>query len=204
MKHMTRDETFIQALLRSSRTIAVIGASPKAERHSRDVVAYLHQNGYDVIPVRPDRAIVGGLPTFASLEDFGGHVDLVVIFRRPDAVPAHIDQAAAKRAYAVWLPPGAWSHEAELDAQRQNVGLIKERCIIEEHQRLAGATGEAAAGNPKHPGVHLGRRKHATHATAADRGHAAAGGGGSSGGGGVRAILDEKKTTRRRPPRTRG
>jgi len=106
MKHVTREETFMQALLRSSRTIAVIGASPHAERHSRDVVSYLHQSGYDVIPVRPDRASVEGLPTFASLEDFGGSVDLAVIFRRPDAVAAHIREAAAKHAYAVWLPPG--------------------------------------------------------------------------------------------------
>src|SRR5436309_7223350 len=113
MKHMTREETFRQALLRSSRTIAVIGASPKSERHSRDVVSYLHRSGYDVIPVRPDRTPVAGLPTFGSLEDVGGSVDLAVIFRRADAVPAHIAQVAAKRAYAVWLPPGAWSPEAE-------------------------------------------------------------------------------------------
>ena len=203
MKHTTREDTFTQALLRSSRTIAVIGASAKTERHSREVVAYLHQNGYDVIPIRPGRAMVEGLPTFASLADFGGHVDMAVIFRRPDAVPAHIDQAAVKHAYAVWLPPGAWSREAELEAQRQNVGLIKERCIIDEHQRLVGAIGEAAAGNPKHAGVHLGRRTHATHALAADRGYTAAGGGGSSAGGGVRAVLDEKKMTRRRASRKR-
>jgi predicted CoA-binding protein len=176
---------------------------PKTERHSREVVAYLHQNGYDVIPVRPDRVMVEGLPTFATLADFGGHVDLAVTFRRRDAVPAHIDQAAVKHAYAVWLPPGVWSREAELEAQRQNVGLIKERCIIDEHKRLVGAIGEAAAGNPKHPGVHFGRRTHATHAVAADRGYTAAGGGGSSAGGGVRAALDEKKMTRRRASRKR-
>jgi predicted CoA-binding protein len=202
MKHMTREETFMQALLRSSRTIAVIGASPHAERHSRDVVSYLHRSGYDVIPVRPDRASVEGLPTFASLEDFGGSVDLAVIFRRPDAVVSHIREAAGKHAYAVWLPPGAWSREAEREAQQQNLGLVKERCIIEEHQHLAGATGEAGAGHPNNPGVHLGRRAH-TAADAPATGYTAGGGGGRSAGGGVRAILDEK-ITRRRASRKRG
>lgn len=195
MKHMTRQDALTQGLLRSSRTVAVIGASLKPERHSREVVGYLHRSGYDVIPIRPDRAQVEGLPTFASLADVAGSVDLAVIFRRPDAVPAHIREAAAKRARAVWLPPGAWSRDAEDEARRHELAVIKDRCIIEEHRHLASASGEHLSGHPKKPGVHVGHRRK----TAAEPGgYAAGGGGGHSGGGGVRAVVDEKKMTRRR------
>jgi predicted CoA-binding protein len=85
-----------------------------------------------VIPY--DRAQVAGLPIFASLEDVGGTVDLAIIFRRPDAVSSHIVQAAAKCAYAVWLPLGAWNRPAEDEAHQHNLGVVKERCIIEGRQ----------------------------------------------------------------------
>src|SRR5687767_8002081 len=117
MRHITREEAMIAGLLRATRTIAVVGASPRPTGHSHEVVSYLHRAGFDVVPVRADRAAVSGLPTFASLDDFGGPVDMVVIFRRPDAVAAHIQQAVAKHAYAVWLLPGAWSRAAEKAAR---------------------------------------------------------------------------------------
>jgi len=83
---------------------------------------------------------------------------MVVIFRRRDAVVDHIQQAAAKHAEAVWLPPGTWSREAEDAARTHNLTLIKDRCIIEEHQHLAGARGEATAGHPRKQRVHVRRR----------------------------------------------
>jgi hypothetical protein len=160
MKHMDSDERLISAVLRETRVVAVIGASPRSERHSRQVVAYLHDAGYDVIPVRPDRATVEGLPTFARLEDVGGSVDLVVIFRRADAVVGHIREAAEKRAEAVWLPPGTWSRAAEEEAQRHELVLVKDRCPIEAHQHVAGALGEGGSGHPDKLGVHVRKRRH--------------------------------------------
>lgn len=194
MKHMTREEALIQGLLRSARTVAVIGASPRPERHSHDVVSYLHRVGYDVIPVRPDRMAVERLPTFARLDDVAGTVDLAIIFRRPDAVVDHIREAAAKGAHAVWLPPGAWSRDAEEEARERDLAMVKERCIIEEHRRLASAVGEPGAGHPDTPGVHMGRRARASLTRAVNRGYVAAGGG-------VRAALDEKKMTGKRRTR---
>jgi predicted CoA-binding protein len=153
MKHMNREELLIEGLLRKTRTIAVIGASPRPGRHSGEVVAYLHKVGYDVIPVRPDRMTVAELPTFARLDDTGGPVDLVVIFRRPEAVPAHIVEAAAKRATAVWLPPGTWSRAALEEANRHELVVVKDRCILDEHRHLFGAIGEPSAGHPRKLGV---------------------------------------------------
>jgi predicted CoA-binding protein len=159
MKHRDENEALMQAVLRETRTIAVIGASPQPERHSAEVVAYLHDAGYDVIPVRPDRKTVEGLPTYASLADVGGRIDLAVILRRPEAVPQHIDQAAGKGVRCVWLEPGTWSREAEEAARRRQIALVKDRCIIDAHQHLAGALGESRSGHPEEIGVHVGRRR---------------------------------------------
>jgi predicted CoA-binding protein len=160
MKHMDRAETLIAGLLRRTRTIVVVGASARPGRHSREVASYLHKAGYDVIPVRPDRTPVAGLPTYARLNDIAGPVDLVVIFRRPDAVPGHIHEAATKRAFAVWLPPGTWSRAAADTAHECRLELVWDRCIIEEHNHLVGALGEPGAGHPHKQSVHhVGRSK---------------------------------------------
>ena len=200
MRHITREEVLIQGLLRATRTIAVVGASAQPMNHSHEVVSYLHRAGFDVIPVRPDRVPVGGLPTFASLDDFGGSVDMVVIFRRPDAVVDHIRQAAAKRAEAVWLPPGAWSREAEETATTHHLTLIKDRCIVEAHRHLVGATGKPTAGHPGKQGVHMRRRRRSheeEQVGPADPGYVEGGGGGRRAGGGKHSVLDEKKMTRK-------
>jgi len=203
MRHITREEAMIAGLLRATRTIAVVGASPRPAKHSHEVVAYLHRAGFDVIPVRADRAAVSGLPTFASLDDFGGPVDMVVIFRRPDAVAAHIEQAVAKHADAVWLPPGAWSREAEKAARTHNLMFIKDRCIIEEHKHLFGATGEPTSGHPRKQGAHARRHRgrNQEQVWALDSGYVEGGGGGHKAGGGKHSVLDEKKMSNGHRPR---
>jgi uncharacterized protein len=199
MKHISREESAIQGLLRATRTIAVVGASPRRARHSSLVVSYLHKAGYDVIPVRPDRAPVAGLPSFGSLDDFGGAVDVVVIFRRPDAVVEHIHQAIAKGATAVWLPPGTWSREAGELARSRNLTLVKDRCIVEEHRHLTAATGEPNAGHPRKQGVYVRRRHQVAEKDVSPPapGYVQGGGGGSKAGGGKRSVRDERKMTPR-------
>ena len=202
MKHMTRDEAVIRHVLQRARTVAIIGASPQPNRQSYTVTSYLSHAGYDVIPIRPDRGEVAGLPTYSRLGDVAGPVDLVAIFRRPDAVVAHIEEAAAKHAEAVWLPPGAWSPGAEAAAEAHGLTLIKERGIVEEHRHLS-----LSSGHPAKWGVHVRRRK-ATYEDNRlrpdDAGYVAGGGGGSVAGGGVRGTLDEKKMVKGAPSRRRG
>ena len=84
-------------LLNRARTIAVVGASPRPEQHSHTVVAYLHRVGYDVIPVRPDLQQVDGLKSYAQLADIPVRLDLTVVFRRADAAPQLVAEAAEKR-----------------------------------------------------------------------------------------------------------
>lgn len=202
MKHLTRAEAVIRHVLQRARTVAIIGASPQPDRQSCKVASYLSHAGYDVIPVRPDRSEVAGLPTYSRLGDIAGPVDLVVIFRRPDAVVMHIEEAAAKHAEAVWLPPGAWSPEAEAVAGTHGLTFIKERGIVEEHRHLS-----LASGHPVKWGVHVRRRKakyEDNRRRPDDAGYVAGGGGGSVAGGGVRGTLDEKKMVKGAPSRRSG
>lgn len=202
MKHMTREEAVNRRVLQRARTVAIIGASSSPERHSYTVAEYLKTAGYDVIPIGPHGGEVAGLRTYASLADVAGPVDLVVIFRRKSAVPAHIDEAAAKHVEAVWLPPGAWSREAEAAADRHGLTLVKELCIAEEHRHLS-----QHAGHPTKWGVHVRRRKPTyedNRRRPDDAGYVAGGGGGHVAGGGVRSIVDEKKMVKGAPSRRSG
>jgi predicted CoA-binding protein len=199
---MTRQETLVLRLLNRARTIAVVGASPRPERHSYTVFSYLHRAGYDVIPVRPDLRQVDGLKSYARLEDIPVQLDLVVIFRRAEAAPQFIAEAAAKRVEAVWLPPGVWTPRAEEEARRHDVALIKDRCIEEDHRHFL-----KGGGHPKRLGVHVGRRRRTYEDNRKDlevAGYAEGGGGGGKGGGGKRAVLDEKKMVRGRPSPRQG
>jgi predicted CoA-binding protein len=202
MKHMTRQESLMMQLLSRARFIAVVGASPRPERHSRAVVAYLKRAGYDVIPVRPDLQQVEGVKSYARLSDIPVQIDIAVIFRRAEAAPPFVAEAASKKAEAVWLPPGVWSPEAEAQARAHDVTLIKERCIEEVHRHLS-----KDSGHPKKLGVHIRRRRGVYEDNRKDQetaGYTPAGGGGSRGGGGKRAVLDEKKMVRGRPSPRKG
>jgi predicted CoA-binding protein len=202
MKHLTRDDVAIAQLLQRARTIAVIGASPRRERHSHEVCRYLHEQGYEVIPVRPDRADVASMKSYARLADVAGPIDLVVIFRRGQAVPGHIAETADRAIAAAWLPPGAWTRACDEAAARAAVTLVRDACIMEEHRHLS-----RAGGHPRKLGVHVRRRKAAyedQRKHPEERGYVAGGGGGSRGGGGVRATLDEKKMVGGKPSPRRG
>jgi len=194
MKHMTRQEALIMQLLNRARTIAVVGASPRPERHSHTVVAYLHRVSYDVIPVRPDLQQVDGLKSYAQLADIPVRLDMTVIFRRADAAPQFVAEAAAKRVEAVWLPPGVWTPQAEEQAREHDVLLIKDRCIEEEHRHIS-----KDSGHPARLGVHFSRRRLGYEDGRKDleeEGYTEGGGGGRKGGGGKRSVLDEKKMVR--------
>jgi hypothetical protein len=202
MKHLTPTKAVMRHVLQRARTIAIVGASPNPERHSHAVTRYLANEGYDVIPVRPDLSEVAGLPTYAKLTDIPGAVDLVVVFRTPPAVPSHIEEAVTKGAEAVWLPLGAWSTAAEAAAHQHGLTLIKERCVMEEHRQLS-----QRSGHPEKWGVHVRRRKPVyedNRVRIDDGGYTASGGGGHVAGGGGRSVLDEKKMVTGAPSRRSG
>jgi predicted CoA-binding protein len=130
----TPDE--IRALLRNARTIAVVGLSDKPDRDSHRVAAYLQRQGYRIIPVNPAVQEVLGEKSYARLEDISDKIDLVDIFRKPEAVPEIVDAAIAVGAKAVWMQEGIVHNAAADRARAAGLTVVMNRCILKEHLRM--------------------------------------------------------------------
>lgn len=119
----------IRELLRGARDIAVVGISNKPERPSHQVAAYLQSHGYHIIPINPGLSEVLGEPCFASLSAYGKSVDVVDIFRNPDAVPPIVDEAIATGARCVWMQEGVAHEAAAKKAEASGLTVIQDLCI---------------------------------------------------------------------------
>jgi predicted CoA-binding protein len=120
-------------ILAETRTIALVGASPRPERPSHGVMRYLLAQGYRVIPVRPHRREVLGMPCVASLRDIDEPVDLVDVFRRPEFCPAVAEDAVAIGARALWLQLGIVSPEARRIAEEGGLEYVENACTAVLH-----------------------------------------------------------------------
>lgn len=127
----------IAALLRSSKTIAVIGLSPKPERPSHSVSAYMQAHGYKILPVNPGQTEILGEKVYKSLLEVPGRVDIVDIFREPSAVPEIVDQAIAIKAKSIWMQEGIVHNAAAEKARAAGLVVVMNKCIYKEHARLA-------------------------------------------------------------------
>ena len=122
-------------ILRGARTIALVGASPKESRPSHGVMRYLLAHGYRVIPVRPlDCDEVLGIPCVASLAEIEEPIDLVDVFRREDAAPAHAREAVAAGAKAFWLQLGLRSPEAKATCENAGLDYVENLCTAVVHR----------------------------------------------------------------------
>lgn len=127
-------------ILDRSETWAVVGASPRAERPSHGVMGVLLAQGYRVIPVNPNAERVHDVPVYPDLgsipEDV--HIDVVDIFRRSDAAGAHVDEAIAIGADAVWMQLGVIDHAAAERAREAGLDVVMDRCPAIELRRRGG------------------------------------------------------------------
>lgn len=126
----------IPELLRTSKTIAVVGLSSNPMRPSYGVSEYMQSAGYRIIPVNPNEAEVLGERCYASLGDVPHPVDIVDIFRRPEHVPDLVEQAIAIGARAVWMQEGVVHHAAAARAREAGLFVVMDRCILKDHRRL--------------------------------------------------------------------
>jgi len=129
----------IAEILRSSRTIAVVGLSHKRFRPSHGVAEYMKQAGYRIIPVNPHEDEVLGEKCYADLDSVPEPVDIVDIFRRSEFVPEIVEAAIRKGAKAVWMQEGVVHEEAARRAEAAGLVVVMDRCILKEHRRLAHA-----------------------------------------------------------------
>jgi predicted CoA-binding protein len=123
----------VSEILKTSRTIAVVGLSSKPQRPSFGVSRYMQSAGYRIIPVNPAETEVLGEKAYARLEDIPERVDLVNIFRKSQLVPEIVDAAIRIGARGVWMQEGVIHPEAAEKARRAGMFVIMNTCILKEH-----------------------------------------------------------------------
>jgi len=138
MNHESYPDDYLRDILGSVRTIAVVGASPRRERPSHRVMAYLQQRGYRTIPVNPNAAdgTINGERVYASLAEVAEPIDMVDVFRRPEAAGGVVDEAIAIGAKSVWMQLGVRDDAAAARAEARGLKVVMNRCPAIEIPRL--------------------------------------------------------------------
>jgi uncharacterized protein len=134
----------VARVLSSMRVVALVGASPKPERPSHGIMAYLLAQGLRVVPVNPGQSEVLGEKCYPSLADVPGPVDVADLFINAALVPAAVDQAIAKGVKAVWMQSGIVHNAAAEKARKAGLFVVMNRCIKVEH-----AAWRAVGGSPQ-------------------------------------------------------
>jgi uncharacterized protein len=133
-----QDPPTIQRLLHRARTIAIVGLSANDLRPSNFVGFYLQRHGYRVIPVNPRETEILGEVSHPSLSDVPERVDIVNVFRTPDALPAIAEEAVAIGAGALWCQFGVINEEGARIAEEGGLEIVMDRCLKVEHARYVG------------------------------------------------------------------
>lgn len=133
-----QDPLEIQRALARHGTVAVVGLSGNALRASNFVGFYLQRHGYRVIPVNPREQTILGEKSYASLLDIPEPVDLVNVFRKPDALPEIARHAVEIGAKVLWCQFNVINAEGARTAEQGGLSVIMDRCIKVEHARYIG------------------------------------------------------------------
>lgn len=140
MNHNQYDDAYLKAILNQVKSIAVVGASHKTIRPSNTVSQFLVAKGYDVIPVNPGHAgkLIAGKMTFASLADINRPIDMVDIFRHPDAVYGVVEEALQLKTLprVIWMQLGVRNDKAAELAEQAGIKVVMNRCPKIETARL--------------------------------------------------------------------
>ena len=138
MDHATYSDAYLRDILMSVRTIAVVGASPRRERPSHGVMAYLQRRGYRTIPVNPNAAggTINGETVYARLAEVPEPIDMVDVFRRTEMAGEAVDQAIAAGAKVVWMQLGVRDDDAAARAEAHGLKVVMNRCPAIEIPRL--------------------------------------------------------------------
>lgn len=154
---MTDEISRLRRILADYRNVAVVGLSANWYRPSYFAAKYLLDHGYNVIPVNPVYPEILGCRSYPDLRSIPEPVDVVDIFRRPEEVPALVDEAIAIGAKVVWMQIGIVHEEAAARAREAGLEVVMNRCMKIEYGRLFGGlnwmgvnTGVISAKRPAH------------------------------------------------------
>jgi uncharacterized protein len=138
LDHEHYPDDYLRGLLEGVHTIAVLGASPRRERPSHGVMAYLQRHGYRAIPVNPNAAgdRIKGETCYAALAEVPEPIDMVDVFRRSEAAGDAVDQAIAVGAKIVWMQLGVRDDAAAARAEAHGLKVVMNRCPAIEIPRL--------------------------------------------------------------------
>lgn len=134
--NISDDPEAIRRVLIGSKTIAVVGCSPKPERDSHAIAKVLLDAGYDVIPVNPAATEILGRKCYPDLKSIPKKLDIVDVFRGPEHVPPIADEAVAVKAECLWLQSGIVHDEAAKKASDAGLYVVQDRCIATLHRTL--------------------------------------------------------------------
>jgi len=139
--NLINDAAGIQAMLRDTKTIAVLGIKPEshADQAAHYVAAHMAAAGYDVIPVPvyyPEVKEILGRKVVRKLADIDGPVDMVNVFRRPNDIPPHVDDILAKKPKYVWFQLGIRNDAAAQQLAEAGIKVVQDRCLMVEQGRL--------------------------------------------------------------------
>ena len=128
-----------EALLRDSKTIAVVGLSNSPWRPSFGVSEYMQAMGYRIIPVNPGESMILGEKCYATLEEIPEKVDIVNVFRRPEFVPEIVESAIRISAQGLWLQEEVVHEAAGEQARAAGLDVVMGLCILKEHRNAVRA-----------------------------------------------------------------
>ncbi|BBY44744.1 CoA-binding protein [Mycolicibacterium celeriflavum] len=129
----------LEEILRETRTVAIVGASPNPDRASHEIWTYLKAaSDYELYLVNPTVDEIEGTPVYPSLADLPVAPDLVDVFRRREHLPGVLADTVAVGAKVLWLQLGLWDEQVARDGAAAGLRVVMDRCIKVDHARLLG------------------------------------------------------------------
>ena len=140
-ENIVTESSGIRDLLLQTKTIAVLGIKTEAQagQPAFYVPSYLNSAGFDIIPVPvyyPDVTQILGQKVYRSLVEIPSEVDLVNVFRRPQDVPAHLEDMLAKKPKAVWMQSGIRNDGVAEALAKAGIKVVQDRCLMVDHRRM--------------------------------------------------------------------
>lgn len=126
-------------IIRDAKAIAVVGCSPKDYRDSNKIARYLMEQEYVVLPVNPKHDMILGVrayPDLLAAREAEGPIDIVDIFRAPEHVPPHVDEAIEIGTRLIWMQKGVVHEDAARSARAAGIPVVMDECIKVQHQEL--------------------------------------------------------------------
>lgn len=123
-------------VLRKYNRVTVVGISANPARPSHWIARYLQENGFQVIGVNPGLPKIEGIELKSSIKEVPGPLEIVNVYRSPDAIPALVEELAPLRPPVLWLQPGAENPDAEERAREFGMLVISGPCIYQDHQQM--------------------------------------------------------------------